>query len=228
MLHSFLGKAGIYPARGKERRMRRVVLLLTVMATALVMASGAALAVNKVGTDGPDTLRGTNGDDNLLGKGGGDRLLSLAGDDNLLGGPGKDIVVGGTAPGAGFGGSDAYASGGNKNLFGGTGNDWVNGGRGSDNVVGGDGNDVVVDGPDLESSTDNVSAGGGNDLVAARNKPAHKDLVVCGDGFDRVMADGKDVVAANCERVADTQAEVDALFESIPQSFWEGLPPVFG
>jgi Ca2+-binding RTX toxin-like protein len=26
-----------------------------------------ALAVNKIGTNGPDTLRGTNGDDNLLG-----------------------------------------------------------------------------------------------------------------------------------------------------------------
>ena len=112
--------------------------------------------------------------------------------------------------------------------MGGRGNDWVNGGRGSDNVLGNDGNDVVVDGPDREFSTDNVLAGGGSDLIAARNKPAHKDMVVCGDGFDRVLADGKDVVAADCERVADTQSEVDALFGSIPQSFWEGLPPVFG
>ena len=48
--------------------MRRIALVLTVMTFALVLASGVALAVNKVGTDGPDTLRGTNGDDNLLGK----------------------------------------------------------------------------------------------------------------------------------------------------------------
>ncbi len=63
----------------------------------------------------------------------------------------------------------------------------------------------MVDGPDREFSTDNVIAGEGDDLVAARNKPAHKDLVVCGDVFDRVMADSKDVVAADCERVADTR-----------------------
>jgi Ca2+-binding RTX toxin-like protein len=208
--------------------MRRIVLLLAAMALTVVVASGVALAVNEIGTDGADTLRGTDGDDNLIGKNGDDKLLSLAGEDNLLGGPGKDIVVGGTKPGAGFGGRDSYASGGDKNLLGGSGNDWVNGGRGSDNVLGNDGNDVVVDGPDREFSTDDVLAGRGKDLVAARNKPAHKDRVVCGDGFDRVMADGKDVVAADCERVADTQSEVDALFGSIPQSFWEGLPPVFG
>ena len=204
--------------------MRRAMLLVAMMAVTLVVASGVALAVTKIGTDGPDRLRGTNGDDTLIGRGGNDRLLSLAGEDTLLGGKGKDVVVGGTKPGAGFGGRDAYASGGDKTLLGGAGNDWVNGGRGSDDVLGRAGNDVVVDGPDREFSTDNVFAGEGNDLVAARNKPAHKDLVVCGDGFDRVLADPKDEVAADCERVADTQAEVNALFGSIPESFWEGLP----
>jgi Ca2+-binding RTX toxin-like protein len=68
--------------------MRRVVLMLGAMALALLLASGVALAVNKVGTNGPDTLRGTNKADNLLGKGGNDRLLSLGGRDNLLGGTG--------------------------------------------------------------------------------------------------------------------------------------------
>ena len=48
--------------------MRRVILLLTVMAVTLVLASGVALAVNKIGTDGPDTLRGTNEADSLLGR----------------------------------------------------------------------------------------------------------------------------------------------------------------
>jgi len=72
--------------------MRRVALVLTAMALALVLASGVALAVNKVGTNGPDTLRGTNKADNLLGRGANDILLALAGNDNLLGGPGKDIL----------------------------------------------------------------------------------------------------------------------------------------
>src|SRR3712207_9155809 len=62
--------------------------------TTLFRSSGVALAVNKVGTNGPDTLRGTNGDDNLLGKGGSnDELFSLNGRDNLLGGAGKDCLI---------------------------------------------------------------------------------------------------------------------------------------
>jgi len=44
------------------------------MALTLLVASGVALAVTKLGTNGPDTLRGTNGYDNLLGKGANDEL----------------------------------------------------------------------------------------------------------------------------------------------------------
>jgi len=77
------------------------------MALTLLVASGVALAVNKIGTDGPDTLKGTNGDDNLFGKGGDDRLFALGGRDNLLGGLGKDYL---------FGGDERRLGGGNKNL----------------------------------------------------------------------------------------------------------------
>lgn len=73
--------------------MRRFILLLTVMAVTLVVASGVAVAVNKIGTNEPDTLKGTNKDDNLLGRGGNDRLFSLNGRDNLLGGTGKDCLL---------------------------------------------------------------------------------------------------------------------------------------
>ncbi len=66
--------------------MRRTILLVATMAVSLLVASGVALAVNRIGTDGPDTLRGTNGPDNLLGLGGNDVLYALAGNDNLLGG----------------------------------------------------------------------------------------------------------------------------------------------
>jgi Ca2+-binding RTX toxin-like protein len=55
--------------------MRRVILLLTVMAMTLVVASGVAWAVTKIGTNGPDTLEGTIRADNLLGRGGNDVLL---------------------------------------------------------------------------------------------------------------------------------------------------------
>ena len=195
--------------------MRRLVLLLTVMAVALVVASGVAVAVSKIGTNGPDTLRGTNGNDDLLGKGGNDKLFGLAGRDNLLGGSGKDLV---------FGGNERRLSGGDKNLVGGSGNDEILGGLGGDNILGEEGNDLVADGPDGDFATDTLSAGDGNDVVEVFTDPASKDLVSCGDGFDRVFANRKDVVAPDCERVADRVSEFDALYESIPQSFWEGLP----
>ncbi len=196
--------------------MRRVILLLAVMAATLVVASGVALAVNKTGTDGPDTLRGTNGDDNLIGKGGNDDLFSLGGRDNLLGGEGKDWVIGG---------NERRLLVGDKNLAGGPGNDVVLGGKGSDNVVGNEGNDWIWDGPFRDVFTDRLSAGDGTDVVEVFNDPAFKDIVTCGDGFDWVFADRKDEIAPDCERVADRESEFDELFESIPESFFEGLAP---
>ena len=198
--------------------MRRVALVLTAMALALVLASGVALAANKVGTNAPDTLRGTNKADNLLGRGANDILLALAGNDNLLGGPGKDIVNGG---------DENRLSGGNKNMVGGSGNDSVNGGRGSDTVLGEEGNDLVADGPDREFATDNVSGGDGNDVVAAVNRPAFVDIVSCGGGFDRVIVDRKDVLAPDCEKVFFGLGSEDEFIESIPQSFFEDLHPQF-
>ena len=196
--------------------MRRTILLLATMALTLLVASGVALAVNKVGTNGPDTLRGTNRADNLLGRGGNDILLALAGNDNLHGGPGKDIVLGGNERGF---------SGGDKNLLGGPGNDFVIGGRGSDNILGEEGNDLVIDGPDREFATDKLSAGDGNDVVGAVNRPAFKDIVTCGGGFDRLIVDRKDVVAPDCEKVFFGFGSEDEFIESFPQSFFAGLHP---
>ena len=197
--------------------MRRLVLLLTAMALALLLASGVALAVNRIGTDGPDTLRGTNGNDNLLGRGDNDILFALNGRDNLLGGPGNDWL-------------DTRRMGfrrGDKNMVGGSGNDAVIGGRGSDNVLGEEGNDLVADGPEREFATDRLTAGDGNDVVAVVNRPAFKDLVTCGEGFDRVLADRKDVLADDCERVFIGFGSEDEFIASIPQSFLEGLHPEF-
>jgi Ca2+-binding RTX toxin-like protein len=199
--------------------MRRTIVLLATMALTVLVASGVALAVAKIGGPGPDTLRGTNGADNLLGKGGNDKLYALRGRDNLLGGSGKDLVLGGTA---------RRPLGGDKNLGGGPGNDVVFGGRGSDNILGETGNDLVQDVDALSDfSTDKLSTGDGNDVVGIYNDPAFKDVVTCGSGFDRVFADKKDTVAPDCERVADEGSEFERLGNSIPESFWEGLPPSF-
>ncbi len=204
-----------------EDGMRRVALVFTAMALALLMASGVALAVNKIGTNGDDTLRGTDKADNLLGRDGDDKLFGKGGEDNLLGGAGKDVL---------FGGDERRPGGGDKNLDGGDGNDVVLAGRGSDNAVGGDGNDLLIDGNLSESSKDDLSGGSGNDVIVVDNVPAIEDVVTCGGGFDRVLADREDVVAADCEKVVIVRGSPEAVlrqeeefFESIPQSFFAGL-----
>jgi Ca2+-binding RTX toxin-like protein len=231
--------------------MRRVVLVLAAVAVAMLLASGVAWAVNKVGTNGPDTLRGTNEDDNLLGKGGNDVLFALRGEDNLLGGTGKDWV---------FGGNERRPFGGEKNLLGGPGNDGVVGGIGSDTLVGGSGNDFVlgdngpdrvtgaegrdlvlgglgadhivggegtdqlISGPFEERATNTLSGGDGDDIFLVENVPASKDRVSCGRGFDRVVADSKDVVASDCERVRVVRGSFEEVIEQ-EGAFFESLPP---
>jgi Ca2+-binding RTX toxin-like protein len=97
--------------------MRRAILTAATMALTLLVASGVALAVTRIGT-----LRGTNGGDNLFGKGGNHVLFALRGNGNLLGGEGKDWLLTG----------ERRALGGDKNSAGGPGNDGVAGGLGSD------------------------------------------------------------------------------------------------
>jgi len=192
-------------------------MLLTTIALTLLVAGGVALAVNKIGTDGRDFLKGTDGADNLVGKGDSDRIFGLAGKDNTIGGPGKDMLVGG---------SERRPSGGDKTLVGGSGNDVVLGGNDPDNILGNEGNDYVATGPNR--SPDKLFAGEGNDVVGSFNDPASKDMVACGGDFDRVFADGEDMVAPDCEKVADRDSEFGRLGNSIPQSFWDGLPAPWG
>jgi Ca2+-binding RTX toxin-like protein len=210
--------------------MRRTLLSLTTMVVALLLASGVALAVNKIGTDGPDTLRGTNGDDNLIGKGGNDRLFGLRGRDTLLGGPGKDWLD--THP---FGAPRRVRTG-EKNMLGGPGNDILFGGWSSDKLVGEEGNDLFGDGPTREVLSDIVSGGTGTDVfyvAALRLRATAPDIVTCGSGFDRVLVDTKDVVAPDCEEVVlfrgGSSSEyydlVDEFTADVPPSFWEGLQP---
>lgn len=206
--------------------MKRILVLFIVMAVTLVVASGVAWAVNKIGTDGPDTLRGTNGADNLLGLGGNDELFSLDGRDNLLGGAGKDCLICATRQRRGFAG--------HKNLVGGPGNDYVVAGKGSDNVVSGEGNDHLADPGDREFSKDNFSGGPGNDVINVVHYRSASDLVVCGSGFDRVLVDSNDVVAPDCEKVVvfrgGTFSEyidvvvIEFYEETVPPNFFEGWP----
>jgi len=196
--------------------MRRTIVLLATMALTLLVASGVVLAVTKIGGPGPDTLRGTNGADNLLGNGANDVLYALAGRDTLLGGEGKDWVIAGSP-------EDQSAQG-DKILVGGPGNDAVLAGQGADNVVAGGGNDEIIDGDFREFSHDNISGGAGKDAFFVWHKPAYKDTIECGSGFDRVLADPKDVVAPDCEWVKILKGPIDELLAQEQQ--FVNSPPI--
>jgi Tol biopolymer transport system component len=64
--------------------------------------------------------------------------------------------------------------------------DLIDGRGGSDKIVGGGGDD-------------RISGGSGNDIVVSRDR--YRDTVRCGTGFDHVVADYRDRIDRDCERV---------------------------
>lgn len=74
--------------------MRRVILLLTVMAATSVFAGGAVLAAKINGTDRDDRLVGTPNIDTIRGFAGDDTMLGRGGSDSLRGGAGADTIRG--------------------------------------------------------------------------------------------------------------------------------------
>ena len=64
--------------------------------------------------------------------------------------------------------------------------DLIDGRGGADQIVGGGGDDRISGGP-------------GNDTIVSKDR--YPDTVRCGPGFDRVVADYRDHVARDCERV---------------------------
>jgi Ca2+-binding RTX toxin-like protein len=101
------------------------------MALALLLASGVALAVTRVGTPRDDTLRGTDGPDQIDGRTGDDDIFSLGGSDTLYDGKGRDRLVGGPQTKIGF-----LRSSGDKVMVGGPGDDTLLGGKGTDTLAG--------------------------------------------------------------------------------------------
>jgi hypothetical protein len=85
--------------------------------------------------------------------------------------------------------------GGNDVISGGPGNDTLLGGSGSDVLDGGSGNDVIDGG----KGADRITGGTGSDTIRAAD--GYKDVIDCGTGNDRVIADTDDVLK-NCESVS--------------------------
>jgi Ca2+-binding RTX toxin-like protein len=97
---------------------RTVLLMLAVMAAALVVTSGVALAKNIAGTDQGEKIVGTKFADHIKAMGGDDVVLGWAGPDKIRGGNDNDKQYGGR-------GNDViYSEGGFRDL--------VNCGKGTD------------------------------------------------------------------------------------------------
>jgi Ca2+-binding RTX toxin-like protein len=89
------------------------------------------------------------------------------------------------------------------------------------------------DGEGRGGATDTLIGGEGNDVLDLINKPAKRDVVTCGGGFDQVLADRADVVAPDCEKVAVGLAAAKELDQQIEESGFydrqfEGLAPFPG
>jgi Ca2+-binding RTX toxin-like protein len=156
------------------------------------------------GTPDNDDLRGTAKTDIIAGLGSSDVLRGLGGRDCLFGGGGTDRLFGGSGADLLFGGSD------NDTLSGDAGNDRLSGDAGIDRIDGGAGNDTLLGGAGPDRITDrrgidHVSGGAGNDRIDVRDRSAadrrYRDRIACGPGLDSVLADRRDVVARDCEKV---------------------------
>ncbi len=127
--------------------MRKVALLLGIMAAAMMLASGIALAKNFQGDGKDNRLTGTSNNDTIAGSGGDDKISGKGGEDRVYGNSGADNVSGGADPDDVFGGKGA------DDLFGNGGDDYMNSAdnRGGDVVDCGPGEDsAVIDAVEFE------------------------------------------------------------------------------
>ncbi len=158
----------------------------------------------RTGTPYNDDLRGTAAIDLLVGMSGSDVLRGLGGRDCLSGQGGTDRLYGGTGADQLFGGTDndvLRGDSGNDRVNGESGVDRLDGGSGNDRLGGGSGNDRLTD----RRGRDTFIGGAGHDRIDARDSAAgdrrKHDVIRCGAGHDTVLADRRDKVARDCERV---------------------------
>jgi Ca2+-binding RTX toxin-like protein len=154
------------------------------------MVSGGAGDDKIRGGKGKNTLFGGADDDGIRGGSQADRALGSAGLDTLFGLGGNDTLLGGADA------DKVYGGDGRDRLSGNAGRDRVRGGKGADRLIGGAGGDNL----NGEGGRDRVFGGGGNDRIGAAD--GKRDRINCGKGRkDRVVADKRDRVSSNCEKV---------------------------
>ncbi len=209
-----LSEAGLRARRPKTKRpetkgsvasalRRRAALLLSTMSLALLMAAGAAYAMDVIqcgpshatpclGTEAPDLMKGTTGMDHIVGLDDADEIHGLA-DADRLAGDGNFTVPG------------------DDKLFGGPGFDTLFGGAGSDLLSGGEDGDQILADFLFNDGVDTVRGGPGGDTVSAAE--GARDLIDCGRGRrDRVTFD------AGLDRIKDCEIkEAQPLSPETPE-----------
>jgi Ca2+-binding RTX toxin-like protein len=153
------------------------MLILGMVLAALVVASGVALAVDMVGTNGEDTIYGTPDDDSILGYGGFDQLYGYKGSDYIDGGDGGGFIEGDD-------GREAETF--NDVLVGGSDEDDMAGYNGNDKYYGLNGNDTIDAGENINSTyqqarrfRDVVNCGVGTDDTVVNYTPGRDKLIGC-------------------------------------------------
>jgi hypothetical protein len=169
------------PASDRRRSaVKRVVILLTAIALAVVVGSGVALAKtihcnggSCFGTNKPDSIFGTNRHDAIFAKRGGDFVSGRGGADNLNGEDGNDRILGGL------------------------GDDWIKGGRHADTVKGDLGNDRLTGG----SGHNVIRAGDGmRDLIICGANSTNHIF------FDRRLDHFRNCVFKHISRASDPRS----------------------
>lgn len=188
--------------------MRRVTLLLAMMALALVVGSGAGLAAIEFGTERGEFIEGSGRGDVLYGRGGHDSIAGRGGNDVGYGGRGGDALHGGSFRFDEIFRDRGLVPDGDDTLFGEAGDDCVWGGTGDDILRGGRGDDFVgtycLDFL-FDAGNDAMYGGPGDDfIIALEDRPGsgreERDIVHCGPGIDEVLYQrGVDVIRG-CER----------------------------
>ena len=161
---------------------------------ALVFGVGGVLIVSVFATvAGAKPFFGTRGDDVINGTNRRDLIMGRAGNDTLNGFGRRDVIFGG------WGNDTVNAGDGNDLVFGGPGDDTLNGDAGNDRIF-------------AQRGVDTVNGGPGNDTFHVRD--GEPDHVTCGQGYDVVRADYKDVVANDCELVIRRRAREKSRVEN--------------
>ncbi len=145
--------------------------------------------VDRIGTDGAETLSGTTSDDEIAAGGGSDLAFGGEGDDGIFGQAGNDSLYGGLD-------SDTLLGGAGSDLLGGgAGNDFVSGGADADSIFGSSGDDTLLGdgGADLIggfTGDDSIDGGAGADALWGS---FGNDTILGGDGNDTLGGfDGDD------------------------------------